>query len=183
MFYNAAGQRKSNSADWRTIEGHADVDLRDGLIWSIPIFGIFSPVLDSVAPGLGSSRASAGTGTFIITNGVLWSDDLEISSPAMRLDYRGIVDLQGQVNARVEAQLLRDVWGVGPIISSLFWPVTKLFEYKVTGSLSQPKSEPVFFIPKIVQLPFHPLRTLKGLFPEDSTSTGTNAPPVLEKTP
>ncbi len=173
----------ANSEDWRTIEGHADVDLRDGLIWSIPIFGIFSPVLDSVAPGLGSSRASAGTGTFIITNGVLWSDDLEISSPAMRLEYRGTVDLEGQVNARVEAQLLRDVWGVGPIISSLFWPVTKMFEYKVTGSLSQPKSEPVFFIPKIVQLPFHPFRTLKGLFPEDSTSTGTNAPPVLDKTP
>ncbi len=173
----------ANSADWRTIEGHADVDLRDGLIWSIPIFGIFSPVLDSIAPGLGSSRASAGTGTLIITNGVLWSDDLEFSSPAMRLDYRGTVDLEGQVNARVEAELLRDVWGVGPIISSLFWPVTKMFEYKVTGSLSQPKSEPVFFIPKIVQLPFHPLRTLKGLFPEDSTSTGTNAPAALEKSP
>jgi len=39
----------------------------------------------------------------------------------MRLEYRGTVDLEGQVNARVEAQLLRDVWGVGPIISSLFW--------------------------------------------------------------
>ena len=41
----------------------------------------------------------------MINNGVVRSDDLEIRSPAMRLDYHGSVDLQGQVNARVEAEL------------------------------------------------------------------------------
>jgi hypothetical protein len=174
---------RANSSDWRTYNGRGNVQLRDGLIWAIPIFGIFSPVLDGISPGLGSSRANAGTATFTITNGVIRSDDLEIRSPALRLEYRGTLDLQDQVNARVEAELLRDVWGIGPLISTVLWPVTKLFEYKVTGSLNQPKSDPVFFVPRIVLLPFHPFRTLKDLLPENPASANTNSPPVFEKIP
>jgi len=99
----------------------------------------------------------------------------------MRLQYRGTVDFQGQVNARAEAELLRDTWLVGPVVSTVLWPVTKLFEYKITGTLGEPKGEPVYLIPKVVflpfQLPFHPLRTLRGLFPEGSGSNRTNTPP------
>jgi hypothetical protein len=167
---------KATVGDWRSVNGHGHLALRDGLIWEIPLFGIVSPVLDSIAPGLGGSRANSGTCTFLITNGVIHSTDLELRSPAMRLQYRGDVDLEGRVNARVEAGLLRDMWLLGPLVSTVFWPVTKLFEYKVTGTLANPKSEPLFLLPKIVLMPLHPLRTLKGLLPEDSNSR-TNAPP------
>ena len=167
---------RANSEN-QAMEGYGKVDLRDGLIWNIPIFGIFSPVLNGLSPGLGNSRASAGTGNFTITNGVIRSDDLEIRTTATRLQYRGTVDLQGQVNARVEAELLRDMRIVGPLVSTIFWPVTKLFEYKVTGSLSEPKIAPVNFVPRIVLMPFHPFRTLRDLLPEDAPMPGTNAPP------
>jgi hypothetical protein len=103
---------------------------------------------------------------------VIRSENLDFRCPLMRMDYHGAVDLSGQVDARVEAQLLRDAWVVGPLISTVFWPVTKLFEYKVTGTIAQPKTEPLYFIPKIVLLPFHPVRTLKELLPAE------NAPPV-----
>ncbi|MEY2429092.1 MAG: hypothetical protein QOJ40_1977, partial [Verrucomicrobiota bacterium] len=106
----------ANSADWRQMNGFGSVDLSDGLIWDIPIFGIFTPVLNGISPGLGTSRASAATASFVINNGVIRSDNLEIRSPALRLQYRGTVDLQGQLNARVEAELMRDVWGLGPVI-------------------------------------------------------------------
>ncbi len=170
----------ANSADWRQMTGFGGLELSDGLIWDIPIFGIFSPVLNGISPGLGTSRASAATGTFVITNGVIRSDNLEIRSPAMRLDYRGTVDLQGQINARVEAELLRDVWGLGPIISTVFWPVTKMLEYKVTGPLSQPKIEPVFFLPRIVLMPF---RNSKEIVPEDSNPGGAKGPPFRPESP
>jgi len=169
---------QANSADLASWQGSGNVDLKDGLLWEIPIFGIFSSVLNGLAPGLGSSRASAATGTFVITNGVVRSDDLEIRSPAMRLEYRGTVDLQGHVDARVEAELLRDVWLLGPLVSTVLWPVTKLFEYQLSGSLSQPKTDPVYFIPKIVLMPFHPFRSLKELVPEDSGPVRTNSPPA-----
>jgi hypothetical protein len=163
---------QANSANWQTWQGGGRVDLEDGLIWDIPIFGVFSPILNGIIPGLGNSRATAGTGTFGISNGVVRSENLDFRCPLMRMDYHGAVDLSGQVDARVEAQLLRDAWVVGPLISTVFWPVTKLFEYKVTGTIAQPKTEPLYFIPKIVLLPFHPIRTLKELLPAE------NAPPA-----
>jgi hypothetical protein len=175
----------ASTADMHSWNGHGNLALRDGLIWEIPIFGIFSDVLNGLVPGLGSSRASAGTCAFIITNGIVRSDDLEIRSTGMRLQYRGTLDFEGRVNARVEAGLLRDMWLVGPIVSTVLWPVTKLFEYKVTGTLDDPKAEPVYLIPKVMllplQLPFHPIRTLKGLLPEDLGSSRTNAPPNAPK--
>jgi hypothetical protein len=168
---------KANTGDWRSANGYGEAYLNDGLLWDIPLFGIFSPVLNGIAPGLGNSRASAAKCSFVLTNGVLFTDDLFIRSTGMRLDYRGTVDLQGQVQARVEAQLLRDMWLVGPLVSTVFWPVTKLFEYKVRGDLGDPKSEPVFIVPKLVLFPFHPLRSLKGLFQGNtSPDHGPNPP-------
>jgi hypothetical protein len=172
----------ANTVDLQTWQGHGNLNLRDGLIWEIPIFGIFSGVLNSMVPGLGNSRASAGTCTFVITNGIIRSDNLDITSTGAQLQYRGTLDFQGQVNARVAAGLLRDTWLVGPVVSTVFWPVTKLFEYKVAGSLGNPKAEPVYLLPKVVllpfQLPFHPLRTLRELFPEDLGVGRTNAAPL-----
>ena len=144
------------------------------------MFGVLSPALDSLVPGLGSSRATSGTGSFVIRNGLIRSDDLEIRSPAMRLEYRGTFDLDGHINARVEAELLRDMWLVGPVVSTVLWPVTKLFEYKVSGNLSQPRIEPLYLVPKLVLMPFHPFRTIKELIPEDSGPTGTNSPPRIQ---
>jgi len=178
---------KADTTEMRSWNGQGDLGLRDGLIWDIPIFGLFSGVLNGMMPGLGSSRASAGTGTFVITNGVIRSDDVDIRSTGMRLQYRGTLDFQGHVNARVEAGLLRDMWIFGPVVSTVLWPVEKLFEYKVTGTLGDPKAEPVYLIPKVMllpfQLPFHPLRTLRGLLPEDLGSSRTNAPPLTPPKP
>jgi hypothetical protein len=166
---------KATTGDWRSVFGYGDANLQDGLIWEIPIFGVFSPVLDAIVPGLGKSRASAGTGTFAITNGVIRSEDLEIRATGVRLQYRGTVDLETRVNARVEAMLLRDMWLVGPVVSTVFWPVTKMFEYRVTGSLYSPQLDPIFIVPKIVLIPFRPFSFLKSLFEEPPR---TNPPPA-----
>ena len=149
----------------RTWNGEGQIYLRDGLLWDIPIFGILSPVLNSVATGLGSSRATEAAGKFIITNGVIYTDSLLIHSTMARLEYIGTIDLQQNVDARVTAQVLRNAWGVGPLVTTVFWPFSKLFEYQVTGPLTNPKSEPLYLIPKLLLVPLHPFRTLGELLP------------------
>ena len=52
----------------------------------------------------------------------------------------------------------------------------KKHEYKVSGTLREPKSEPVYYVPKLLLLPLHPLRTLKELLPTDSSRTNTPPP-------
>jgi hypothetical protein len=167
---------RGDTADWRTWDGYGLLRLRDGFIWEIPLFGVVSPVLNSINPGLGNSRANAGRCSFNMTNGVMYSDDLEIQASAMRLQYTGTVDLYTRINARVEAELLRDVWLVGPLVSTVFWPVSKMFEYRVTGTLSDPKLDPVYIVPKLMQIPTLPFRFLRGLLPEESPPR-TNSPP------
>ncbi len=109
-----------------------------------------------------------------MTNGVIFSDDLEMRSTMMRLQYAGTVDLHSRVNARVNAQLLRDTWVVGPLLSTALWPVSKLFEYKITGTLQQPQIEPVY-IPKVFLMPLHPIRSLEEML---YNGVNTNALPL-----
>lgn len=152
-----------NTADWRSWQGEGEAQLRDGWIWSIPLFGVLSGPLDSLVPGLGNSRVTSGSGTFVLTNGVLRSDDLEWRAQAMRLQYQGTVDLEGRVNATVQAELLRDTWLVGRLVSLALWPVSKVLEFKVTGTLAAPRAEPLY-IPKLLTVPLRPWQTLKELF-------------------
>ena len=164
----------ANSGNWRTWNGYGQANLQDGLIWDVPIFGILSPVLNAIIPGLGSSRATDAVMQFGMTNGVIFSDNLEMRSTMMRLQYAGTVDLHSQVNARVDAQLLRDTWVVGPLLSTALWPVSKLFEYKITGTLQQPQMEPVY-IPKVFLMPLHPIRSLEEML---YNGVNTNALPL-----
>jgi hypothetical protein len=166
----------ANTGDWQSWNGLGHATLRDGLIWEIPMFGLVSPVLNAFWPGLGSSRAEQGEGTFVITNSVINTKDLEIKASMMRLHYDGTVDFSGQVNARAEAELMRDTWLLGPFISLAFTPLTKLFEFKVTGSLNHPKKEPLY-IPKILLMPLHPIKTLKEVFSNPNPGAPTGGGP------
>jgi hypothetical protein len=168
------GIDRAETGDWESWQGWGRASLREGFLWDIPLFGIFSPALDAILPGVGKSRVSGLTATFTITNSVIHTGDLDLRSPAMRLAYRGTFDFHGNVNARVEARLLRDVWLVGPLVSLVFKPLTKLFEYKVTGTLSQPRKEPLH-IPKPLQLPLRPWQTLKDMF--GGEGAGDQPPP------
>jgi hypothetical protein len=169
---------RADTRDWRTPDGFGQARLHDGLIWDVHLFGILSPVLNTVSPGLGNSRATDAAAAFVITNGVIYSDSLEINTAMTRLQYSGTVDLRANVNAHVTAQLLHNLPGVGPIISILFAPVTKLFEYKVTGTLENPKKEPVY-VPRLLLLPLHPIRTIEELIPGGGNFfSSTNAPPA-----
>jgi hypothetical protein len=168
----------ASSADWRSWNGGGNVQLHDGLLWDVPMFAFMSPVLNAVSPGLGNSRAKDAAADFIITNGVISTDSLLIHSTTMRLQYTGTVDLQQKVDARVTAQLLRNLPMVGPLVSAVLTPVSKIFECHVTGELGAPVVTPVYipgFIPKLIEVPLHPIRSLEELF---TPSPATNAPPA-----
>lgn len=171
----------ANTQDFKSWNGYGRAKLRDGLIWDSPVFGIMSSVMNTIVPGIGNSRASDAGGKFTITNSVIHTHDLDIRASGMRLQYDGTVDFQTRVEARVEAELLRDTWLVGPVLSTALWPVSKMFEYKVTGTLAKPEMEPLYMVPKIFLAPLHPVKAIKGMFEEPSSKT--NAPPVWPDVP
>lgn len=165
----------AKSESLQSWQGHGEAVLQNGFLWDIPIFGIFSKPLDAVAPGFGRSRIYSGKGTFRIEDGKVYTKDMEVRAPAFRLRYNGSVDFDGGLDAKVEAELFRDAWVIGKAFSTMFWPLAKAFESKVTGNLAAPKSE-FAHIPKIILFPLRPIQTLKELIPKEKEKKPETAP-------
>jgi hypothetical protein len=175
---------QARANDWKSWNGFGNVSLTDGLIWEIPIFGLFSPVLNAISPGLGNSRAREAHGSFVIRDSVIRTEDLVIQAAGYNLKYRGTVNFDYEVDARVEAEVLRETKMLGPALSLFFKPFTKLFEYRVTGTLAHPKTKPVY-IPGFLMKLLTPFRSLRELFQSDSEvpTTSLPAPPSTPSTP
>jgi hypothetical protein len=149
--------------DWNSWQGFGQAELVDGYLWDLPLLGLFSDFLGNLGINAARNPVTGLTGDFTMTNSILHTRDLQLRSQAMRLDYRGTFDFQGAMNARVEARLLREIAVIGPLLSLLFSPLTKLLEYRVGGTLSEPKLEPLY-VPKPLLFPLNPIGTLKEMF-------------------
>jgi hypothetical protein len=157
----------TDGSDWRPTgwNGYGHAQLTNGFLWDYPVFAFLTPVIDAASPGAGRDKARNAAASFHITNNVIFTDDLELRASTLRLNYRGTVDFQQRLNARVEAELLRDAWLVGPVISLVLTPFSKIFEFEVTGTLSEPVQKPVY-VPGFFIKMLSPFDSLKKLFPE-----------------
>ena len=135
------------------------------------MFGIFSPVLDQMAPGLGASKFSKGTGDFKIINSIVKTRNLELKSPLVRLQYKGDVDFEGKIDAGVVAEPLRDAWVIGsvlgPVLNLALSPIERMLKFRVTGTLNKPEME-LKHIPKILLVPVRiPLKLFDDIVPDE----------------
>ena len=168
------------SANTNSWSGSGQMLLRDGFLWDLPMFGIFSPLLDAVSPGAGQARFKDGQMTFTATNSVLTTHDLEVRSPTMRLAYRGTVDIASRLDARMEAELFRDAPVIGPLINFVLTPFTKLFVYEIHGTARKPIAEPRY-VPKFLLAPLRPLKTIRALLPKEDAPEAPSTLPGAPK--
>lgn len=169
---------QARTADIWSWNGAGRAELRDGLLWDAPIFGFVSPALNAVVPGLGNNRARRADATFTITNGVIHTRDLVIACPPAKLLYRGSLDFDQRVDAKVEGQVLGDIAGVGPLFGLILRPLTKLLEFRVTGTLADVQAEPLYVLPKLIFLPLQPFKALFNMIP--GTPKAEASPPTKD---
>lgn len=153
---------KANSADWDSWNGRGSASITNGLIWDIPIFGLFSDLLNEVSPGLGNSQASRGGGTFTMTDSVILTDDLEIASPTFQMLYKGTIDFNRNLDAVVDMDILKGWGDVGKAINFMATPLRRVFRSSVKGTFEEPELEFVY-IPKPFMIFMRPLKTIKDL--------------------
>jgi len=123
----------------RTMTGRGGIKVRDGYLLSIPFLGGLSLFLSEIIPDWGQARASDADSDFTISKGKVRTNKMDIYSTNFTLIGEGnydFVDDDLDLNVRVNVRGLP---------GALLFPVSKLFEYKGTGSMAKPKWEPVNF--------------------------------------
>lgn len=120
------------TGDDYAMKGNGHMEIRDGSVYAMPIFGPLSVLMNDVIPGLGYQAANRATADFTVEKGVINTKNLSIFSNAFTMIGSGdIFYLEDRMNMSVRL----NVRGIPGII---FFPVSKLFEYISDGSAKHP---------------------------------------------
>jgi hypothetical protein len=122
-------------SDSRTMRGSGKVDVSNGDVFAIPIFGPLSGILNKIVPGSGYSIARHATANFTVENGVIHTDDFEAAGALFSMLGHGDIHF---LDDKLDFNLRLDMRGPGILLT----PMYKLFEYAGTGSLKKPDWHP-----------------------------------------
>ena len=126
------------STDPRLMQGRGKIEVTEGNVFAIPVFGPLSGILNTIVAGAGYSIAHSANASFTIKDGVIHTEDFDASGRLFRmLGYGDIHFLDDKLDFDVR------IGGKGP--SVLLTPVYKLFEYVGEGSLKKPDWHPKRF--------------------------------------
>lgn len=122
--------------DPHTMTGSGEVRVEDGDVFTIPVFGPLSGVLDKFVPGFGYNKARRATASFTVAKGVLATDDLELSGKGVNLYGAGAV---GFLDDTLDFTMRVNATGLPGVVLD---PVSKLFEFHSSGPLKKPVWKP-----------------------------------------
>ena len=124
--------------DWRTMRGNGKVEVSNGDVFAIPIFGPLSGILNHIVPGSGYSVARKADAKFTVENGTIHTEDFEAAGSLFSMLGNGDIHF---LDDKLDFNLRLDMKGPGIVLM----PMYKLFEYVGEGSLKKPDWHPKRF--------------------------------------
>lgn len=118
------------------LRGSGSLRVEDGRVFAIPILGPLSEIINKIIPGAGLHAAKLATADFQVANEKISSDNLSIQGTGFSMIGKGDIffnDDRMDMSVRINARGLPGI---------VLFPVSKLFEYVSTGSLSDPEWRP-----------------------------------------
>ncbi|HJT82362.1 MAG TPA: AsmA-like C-terminal region-containing protein [Chthoniobacterales bacterium] len=125
-------------SDSRRMRGTGKLEVTQGDVFAIPIFGPLSGILSAVLPGSGYSIARRATSSFTIKDGIFHTDDFEAQGQLFSMLGWGDIHF---VDDKLNFTIRMDMHGPGILLT----PMYKLFEYEGTGSAKHPDWHPKRF--------------------------------------
>jgi hypothetical protein len=122
-------------SDARTMRGRGKVEVTNGDVFAIPIFGPLSGILNRIVPRSGYSIAHRATANFKIDEGIIHTDDFDADGTLFNMLGHGDVHF---LDDKLDFNVRLNMKGPGFVLT----PVYKLFEYAGTGSLKKPDWRP-----------------------------------------
>lgn len=124
--------------NWRTMRGKGKIEVSDGDVFAIPIFGPLSGILNHIVPGSGYSIARKANAEFTVENGTMHTEDFEAAGSLFSMLGNGDIHF---LDDKLDFNLRLDMKGPGIVLM----PMYKLFEYAGEGSLKKPDWHPKRF--------------------------------------
>ncbi len=142
-------------SQWETWQGYGSVRLSDGVFVRNHLFTPLTPFLKAVTLTQAESQPIDGLATFSISDGVLTTSDLRIKAPPFDIRYRGRLTLNGEFgDARLSLHLPQEPIAFGSFARPAFFPISRMSEHRIVGSLKDMKIEPVLFLPRLFKALF-----------------------------
>jgi len=144
QYKNAQGQLngtydfKGLGDNARLMSGNGKVEVTNGDVFAIPVFGPISEILNAFLPGSGYSIARKGTASFTIKDGIIHTEDFEAAGKLFSMLGRGDIHF---LDDKLDFELRLSAHGPGVVLT----PMYKLFEYTGEGSLKKPNWHPKRF--------------------------------------
>ena len=129
---------KGFGSDTRRMRGTGAIEVTNGNVFAIPVFGPLSEILNALLPGSGYSIAHKATATFSIRDGVIQTNDFEAAGNLFSMLGHGDIDF---LDDKLDFDVRMNAHGPGVLLT----PVYKLFEYVGEGSLKKPSWHPKRF--------------------------------------
>ena len=129
---------KGLGTDTRRMQGSGAIEVTNGNVFALPVFGPLSEILNAVVPGSGYSIAHSATATFTVRDGMIDTDDFEAAGKLFSMLGHGKINF---VDDKLDFNVRMDAHGAGVLLT----PVYKLFEYVGEGSLKKPEWRPKRF--------------------------------------
>ena len=120
----------------RELQGGGSLRVERGNVFAIPILGPLSDIINLIIPGAGYQTARLATCDFTIANEKISTNNLEIEGVGFSLFVTGdlfFMENRMDMSARINARGLPGL---------VLFPVSKLFEYTSTGTMSSPEWRP-----------------------------------------
>lgn len=133
-------------------KGSGKISIADGKIFSLPVFGGLSEMMGRIIPGLNFVLRQSNMNTdFTVTEGVFHTENIKVEGDLLSLSGRGDYRLDGGLDFDVQIRLLKAHTVGGKVMRVITYPISKLFEFKLRGGLSDPKWHPMNFSSDVLE--------------------------------
>jgi len=138
--------RVDDDLDWGSLNGRGALAVHRGRVFMLPLFGGLSRLMTTIIPGLDFVlRQSDARAAFDVEDGRVKLERMMIDGDILSLSARGSVLLPDRLDLDVQVRLLKEHTLVARLLRVITYPISKLFEFRVAGTVSDPVWYPVNF--------------------------------------
>jgi hypothetical protein len=134
------------------LTGEGAIRIKDGRVFMLPLFGGLSQALARVIPGLDFVlRQTDARAEFVIRNREARSTEIQVEGDVLSLTGRGAYRFDGGLDFYAQVQLMKHQTLVAKVLRTLTYPLSKLFEFRLRGTLDEPDWYPLNFSPELFE--------------------------------